>query len=109
MSESDCQVGSIARRTLPKTRLVSSACTLRVYLVVEGHIVDLDFIRPNANDRAVFLVQTAALEQKLALMWEDVVVELIQVSECCEARAGDMGDAGEVETVDGNTTDVTGE
>ena len=62
--------------------------------------MDLHFIGSSADDWAIYLVQLFALPEPSALVWIDIVVELVEVGQCCELRSWNVGDAGEEETLD---------
>ena len=60
----------------------------------------MDFVWSDADYGAVCLVEVGTVEEELAFVGIDVVVELVEVGQGGETRAGDVGDAGEVEAME---------
>jgi hypothetical protein len=59
----------------------------------------VDFVRLDADDRAIFFMKiTEVLDDSVT---DNIVVGIVQRGTCCESGAGDMRQRVEVESIDG--------
>lgn len=93
---------------VPDWGLVSLVCRGAVHLLVELGVIDMDLIGSDAHNRAIFFVEFLKLEQKLALVREEVVIRLVVICDSSKLRPWDVRDAVEEESMNRDRHQVNG-
>lgn len=96
----------IPSEPVPQRTLIPALGSRASEFSVELRVRDVDFVRSDAHDGAVFLVERDLVEEPFSLVGVDVVVGLVVVGESGEFGTGDVGDAVEEEAVDGEEGQV---
>lgn len=79
-------------------RIFIPTTVVGVDLIVEVRVIDVELIRANANDWAIFLVKFLDLEEKLTTL-DDIIICFIVTRNSCQSWTRGFGERTEIHAV----------